>query len=194
MKQSQLLHSDVVLNDVAVVIGGSSNVLLDITLTNELLGMFGRTYYVINDMIADFAHCDIAVTLHPEKLEGWLESRVKANKPLPKRVYSHITKRSRFITHQTNDWLGSSGLFAVKIALENNHKAIILCGVPMDTTNHYRRKLEWKDCYIFRKGWQRNLDKISSKTRSWNGWTMALLGAPSPEWLDVCLTSADVTP
>lgn len=191
MKQSQHSPLDGASNSVAVVIGGGVNVLLDLTLTNNLLADKARTYYVVNDMIADYAHCDIAVTLHPEKLEGWIEARVKAGRSMPGRVYCHVTRRSRHVTHQSGDWLGSSGLFATKIAIENGHRAIILCGVPMDASNHYRRKAAWHDSQIFRRGWQRHLGEIAAFTRSWGGWTAALLGEPSPGWLAARLASAD---
>ena len=192
MKPLQHSPLDGAPNNVAIVIGGGVNVLLDLTLTHNLLNGKPRTYYVINDMIADYSHCNVAVTLHPEKLAGWLEARIKANWLMPQRVYSHITRRSQLVTHQSDDWLGSSGLFAVKIAIENGHRAIILCGVPMDSSLHYRRQKEWKDCQIFRKGWQKHFNRIAAITRSWDGWTAQLLGEPTPEWLDACLESAGV--
>lgn len=190
MKPLQHSPLDGAPNNVAIVIGGGVNVLLDLTLTHNLLNGKPRTYYVINDMISSYMYCDCAVTLHPEKLAQWLEARAKINLAFPQRIYSHITRRSLHVTHQSGDWLGSSGLFATKIAIENGHKAIILCGVPMDNSPHYLRQKEWKDCHIFRKGWHKHFNDIAAVTRSWGGWTAALLGTPSPEWLEACFPPA----
>jgi len=170
-------------NKVAIIVGGGSSVLSDVLATYELIKDTPRVHYVINDMIVDFAQVDIAVTLHPEKLENWLTARAKSGAEKPQRCYAHITRRSTAVTHATSDWLGSSGLFAVKIALENLHKAIILCGVPMDASHHYRRQKPWTDHRLFQRAWIKHHENLEATTRSWGGWTAARLGVPTAEWL-----------
>jgi len=60
---------------------------------------------------------------------------------------------------------------------------IILCGVPMDETPHFRRKEPWLDCYRYRKAWDKNAKRLRERTRSMGGWTWELLGEPTEEWL-----------
>jgi hypothetical protein len=87
-------------------------------------------------------------------------------------------------SHHTRDWQGSSGLFMVKIALEEGFTHIILCGVPMDVdANHITRHKPWHGAPGFARGWHRHMQELKPFVRSMSGWTQQVLGAPDMLWL-----------
>ena len=97
---------------------------------------------------------------------------------------------------------GSSGLFAVTIALDMGYDRIVLAGCPMEGAlrvtypDGYPGNCgEDKDGYhdpmpnqsrgfaVYQQAWTRHFDLIKDKTRSVSGWTQELLGAPTAEWI-----------
>lgn len=140
------------------------------------------TYFIVNDMIAHFPHEAVAVTLHREKLEGWMQTRVREGLPLISQVWGH--RKYDRITNVTEDWSGSSGLFAVKIARMLGFTRIILAGVPMTADgNHFVRKVRWNAVQGFRRGWERHKDEIAPYVRSVSGWTAEQFGKPTEDFL-----------
>lgn len=128
-----------------------------------------------------------AVTLHPEEMPAHLERRV-GNIP---QLWTSLSKQSKV----DDSWSvvghwgpGSSGLFAVTVALHLGYTRVLLCGVPMDPRPHAEGaspKWEggpWKDHEIHREGWTHHQDKLGC-VRSMSGWTQALLGGPDAEFL-----------
>lgn len=80
---------------------------------------------------------------------------------------------------------GSSGLFAVRVALELGFDRIVLCGVPMQKEQgRLDGIVRWSGAEAFKKGWQQALPHLRDTTRSMSGWTKQLLGAPTAEWLN----------
>lgn len=144
----------------------------------------------VNQAIVDYAgKVDAAVSLHPSKLQGWLDER----KITPaKRVVSFMRQRG---THQypVTDvvpylWWGmtksgSSGLYAVKVAMQLlGADKIILAGVPMDGGPHYYNDRMWGTPKDFREGWMQALPYIKDSVRSYRSWTKDLLGKPTKDW------------
>lgn len=165
----------------ALVVGGASCVWQDVEAAMRLATP--DAFFVINDMIPRWPHrLDYVTTLHPDKLDGWLTARKKAGHPAPGQVWAH--RHAKLVDKVTNDWAGSSGLFAVKLALELKFSGVILAGVPMTPEeNHFVRQVKWSSARTFRNGWQKHLTDIKHKVRSMSGWTKSILGEPTPEWL-----------
>jgi hypothetical protein len=79
---------------------------------------------------------------------------------------------------------GSSGLFAVKVAMEAGYDRIILAGVPMQVEGaHFFNASPWGEVGSFTEAWKIALPRIAPHVRSMSGWTKDLLGYPSFEWL-----------
>jgi hypothetical protein len=168
-------------NSLALVVGGSQFVWEDALAA--LVLATPDAVFVINDMIPRWPGPIHAVTLHPDKLPGWLGQRDANGFEPPASVWAH--RRDRNATHVADDWQGSSGLFAVKIALfEQRYRNVLLAGVPMDRTlPHFVRGRPWSSASAFLKGWRLHMAAIKSRTRSMGGWTAEQLGWPSNEWL-----------
>lgn len=129
----------------------------------------------------------IAVTLHPDtnRLGRWLRERKAKNLPDPQEIWAHKASPHNGVTHHTDDWRGSSGLFACAVALKKGHDRIILCGVPMaPNENHYVRKQKWLACPSFVPGWKQKEKQIKPYVRSMSGgYTKELLGEPDADWI-----------
>ncbi|MGB3833788.1 MAG: hypothetical protein WA975_18205 [Mesorhizobium sp.] len=150
----------------------------------------------VNDMIARWpGSIDHAVTLHVENLPRWLKARAALQSDRPV-TWSHTGCRgqgrlSQLADNVLDDWSGSSGLLAVRVALELGHAAV-LCGIPMDSRRHVPGQSAttwsgqpWPQGQIdtYRKGWLDHLDQIAPRVRSMSGWTAELLGTPDQDWL-----------
>lgn len=171
----------------ALVLGGASRVWED---ASASLDLFTPDLTIaVNDMIGAWpSHLDIAATLHPEKLHLWLRERRRKGFNEPE-TWAHKQtgpngKVEARIDRATDDWKGSSGLFAVKIALEQSCDLIVLAGVPMDAdAAHFFDPKSWNDANAFHKGWLAHKAKIAPYVRSMSGWTAELLGRPDASWL-----------
>jgi hypothetical protein len=83
---------------------------------------------------------------------------------------------------------GSSGLFAVLIALELGFDKLILCGMPVDgekrITSDGEVEVGETPYQHYRKGWILRQGILSEHVRSMSGWTRETFGAPTAEWLN----------
>lgn len=169
-----------------VVVGGAECVWGDLAAAQTLCAEAGvqPVYYALNDMIPLFDGECAAITLHRHKLNAWLAQRRQSHRPAPRQVWANSKERADQVTNCTADWGGSVGLFAVKVALEQGHKRIILCGVPMETTgNHFIRKTRWVACEAFWSRWVSHMAEIQPFARSFSGKTEKVLGFPTVEFL-----------
>jgi hypothetical protein len=136
------------------------------------------------------------VTLHPEFMPNYRKAReLEGLLPEYEVIAPLLEEIGRHHEHQCDRRVsyrfpgmtssGSSGLFAVKIALDDGHDRVVCAGVPMEqAAGHFIRGGDWPQCDGFRLGWQSALPHIKHKVRSLSGWTKELLGgAPTPEWL-----------
>jgi hypothetical protein len=164
----------------AIVLGGANTVWDD---AEAALNMFTPDLTIaVNDIGTRWAgHIDHWVTLHPEKMAGWIRARNARGFPGGFVTWSH---KGGHLDRRSADWAGSSGLFAVKIALELGCTHVVACGVPMEPDKgHFFDKSTWNDAHQFRRGWERRREEIAPFVRSMSGWTKGLLGEPSPQWL-----------
>lgn len=128
---------------------------------------------------------DHFATMHPELATGWLLARDKASLPPPRALWCPISARrdQRLPWRHAPSWGGSSGLFGAAVAMEAGADRIILCGVPLDSSGHFDDPRPWKDALRYRAAWTCRRAMLVAKVRSMSGWTQALLGAPTREWL-----------
>jgi len=178
---------------VALILGGAKCVFEDIDAALDL-GEYDYTI-AINDIGARWlGHVDVWATLHFEKLPQWISDRqARGGKPV-KQYFTHNEKSSpaNFKGIQTQYRFdgqtksGSSGLFAVKVALVDlNIDKAVLCGIPMleKEAHFFRPEADWKGAASHRRGWEQTKNIIEHRVRSMSGWTRELLGAPTDEWL-----------
>jgi len=142
------------------------------------------------------------ITLHPEYMAAYKEKRAALNlpsnfdiiAPLINEVGNHwqhaADRRVSFrwnvdpITGPELSSSGSSGLFAVRIAMIDGCDRIVLAGVPMTKEGrHFARGHEWQHTSVFTGAWEQAASRLRGRVKSFSGWTMNLLGAPDVEWL-----------
>jgi hypothetical protein len=79
---------------------------------------------------------------------------------------------------------GSSGLFALKVALVDlGYDRAVLCGIPMDTQKHFFGGDDWRSATSHRLGWEQAFPVIKDKVRSLSGYTERKFGRPTVEWV-----------
>lgn len=134
---------------------------------------------------------------HPDRWPGWLAARAAAGFPAPARVFAHLEAQPSFadlgaVTDFTEyrfdgqDGTGSSGLFALKVALVDlGFDRAVLCGIPLsEAAGHISNGPVWQEAVHYRSAWTQAAPQISDRARSMSGWTRDLLGAPTREWFD----------
>lgn len=173
-----------------IVIGGADCVWDDVATARSLVNP--DAWFVTNDMIPLWPErLDYVCTLHPEKLLEWLTARAKRKFPQPGEIWTHKALGPRGVYRHTiterttNDWAGSSGLFACKVAIEDlGFDKVIVCGVPLVADQkHVVRGKAWNVASQFRGGWNRHKKILQLRVRSCSGWTKEFLGSPDVAWL-----------
>lgn len=132
---------------------------------------------------------DAWVSLHPDRIASDIARRRKYDWPDADRVYGH--KEASGVTHvlpykfDEQKTSGSSGLFALRVAMELGFDKFVLCGIPLLKEAGRLDGMErWRGAIAFRRGWEQVLPRIKDTTRSMSGWTKQLLGEPTAEWLN----------
>ncbi|CAH1661780.1 conserved hypothetical protein [Hyphomicrobiales bacterium] len=179
----------------ALILGGADSVWRDEKAARKL-AKFHATIAVNDAGAAYSGPVDILATLHPEKLGRWIAERRERRFPSFGRIAAHAGngttgRRGEPPADISTDYRwpgmsvsGSSGLFAVKVAIEQGFDRIVLCGVPMEPAGaHFFDPRAWKECEIFKEAWITALPHIAEKTRSMGGWTQELLGPATRDWL-----------
>ena len=177
------------MSDVAIILGGGDTVFAEFDAAARLCAEAGKSVdiFAVNDMIGAFlGSLDHAVTVHPDKIPMWRAQRAQHGFLPPEHWWSiHNGLGKLGITDTAQDWQGSSGLFAVRIARELGYVKIILCGVPMTIeAKHFKRGVKWWSCLSFRRGWIRRFRVLKPYVRSMSGWTQQNLGPLTLEWLN----------
>ena len=161
-----------------LILGGARCVWKDV----ESLGQWPTTVDVaaVNDVGAKWpGHLTFWASLHPRKFKSWEKLRTLNGHPLGYEKYSHKYGRPMVDNVISDGWKGSSGLYAIKIALLLGYDQIVLAGIPMEAAEgHFFNDKDWEDCNNYREGWANNLEKIKDSVRSCSGWTQRLLGKP----------------
>jgi hypothetical protein len=123
-------------------------------------------------------------TLHPNKAPDWvgLEEAIRRRTKLAglNRPVTWSYKAAKGVDHVVDDWQGGTGLFGIKVLLQELHcDAIVLAGVPMTSEGkHFYSKSPWLQAHKYYKGWHKHLHEFAPYVRSMSGWTRQLLGAP----------------
>ena len=138
---------------------------------------------------------DVWVTLHPEFMDAY-EAKRRAKRypggyeivgPLDTEHAVEHRGKGRIARRTSFRWPGmnssaSSGIFAVKVAVEDGHN-VVLAGVPMDKSEHFSRGKKWKQVDQFQSGLIAAVPHMRGKVKSVSGQTRDLLGAPTAEWI-----------
>lgn len=164
---------------ITVVLGGASGAWDELVRASQIAPV--RYIFAVNDAAMHYpGRLDAFVTLHPEKLPGWLGARQTADLPRPAAVIAHaphdmVTEVVDYKWPEQQS-SGSSGLFATKIALERTDLPVVLCGVPMDASRaHFFNGQPWDEVNQFRDAWEQVKPRLT-RVRSMSGWTASLLG------------------
>lgn len=170
----------------ALVIGGAHCVF------NDIENYDGPIDGVVacNDVGAEYpGELTAWVSLHPDKFAKWAEKREANGHPPCPQYFGHRTGTSGQIKgipiKQTpymfpgQKQTGSSGLFALKVALlDLGFDRAVLAGIPMEQTPHFFDGKAWKSADNFRKAWLTVPDEYMMRAKSLSGWTSVLLGRP----------------
>lgn len=120
-------------------------------------------------------------TLHPRQFavskRGYCISYSRDRAPMVDEVISYIWKDEEGKPLHGNS--GSSGLYAVKVALELGFERIVLCGVHIDRGLNIFSGKEWYEVVLFKDVWTKVLPQIEGKVHSYGGWTKQLLNPRS---------------
>lgn len=169
----------------ALCLGAADCVWDDVAESEAILGeRWWDIAVACNRAGVDWPHrLDHYVSLHPEKLLSiWAPQREADDYE----TWSDPNRGERGAAptdHHLENWGGSSGLFAVQVALEVGADRIVACGMPLNTQPHYHGRAEWDAYDAFRPAWERHVDDLRY-VRSMSGWTAELLGRPDTEWLE----------
>lgn len=179
----------------ALILGGAADVWGDETAARDLAIMARAPFDAViccNDAGAVYQGGGFLawVSLHPDKFAPqWLPARRAKGLRDPEIIAGHKQAagvnyvESYAWTEMENTGSGSSGLFAVKIALGLGFDRIVLAGVPMgEKQGRFFDPAPWRGEH-FKAAWHRVRERIAPNVRSVSGWTRELLGAPDAEWL-----------
>lgn len=181
---------------VALVLGSASTLWDDVRAASELGAFHGGV--AANDAgVAWPWPLDGWVTYHPEFLGRFTLQRTERGLPDHRRIFIHpsgvAVKKGdaefevveSFFPGQTAS--GSSTLFALKVALVDlGFDRAVICGAPLDGSGGHLRPDQgvWHSSDAYQVGWREALPHIRGRARSMSGFTKALLGAPTPEWME----------
>jgi hypothetical protein len=139
-------------------------------------------------------HVDHWVTLHPEwwlglpdSMPGWMDQRRIRGGNLDAVRWSdrglpHWAQWN--VDRITPRWRGTSGLLAVKVAVELGFPRIVLCGIPMEDRGHFDEPAKgFAGATTFQTEWRQVMHHFDGRVRSMSGWTRKVHGAPTREWL-----------
>lgn len=158
-----------------LILGGAGCVWDDV----KSLGDWPHPVAAVNDVGARWpGKLTFWASLHPRKFKQWERDRELAGHPSGYAKYANTCGRP-LVDYVVADWGGSSGLFAVKIALDLGFDRVVLAGIPMEAADgHFFDKAKWAECEKYKKGWLKHQKAIAPYVRSCSGWTKALLGGP----------------
>jgi hypothetical protein len=172
-----------------LVLGGGPSVWNDVDAAKALGSFHGAV--ACNDAGTDWkGELDALVTLHPNKMHIWRSKREARGYP-PAKVYIAHQEGAGVDRIEPYRWpemntSGSSGLYAVKIAMELGFDRIVLCGVSLTTDGHYFDSKAWKHRLVesYRAAWLSVMHvHLIGKVKSFSGWTAEQLGTPDARWL-----------
>lgn len=177
----------------ALVIGGAECVAEDFKKATALFKP--DAFYAVNEIGVYVEKLNFWCTLHPEFMTKWEERRAARGLIKNYETVGPLLNESsarhaqpimgRRITFRMGGMSGSgsSGLFAVTVALRDGYK-VLCAGVPMTREGgHFLRQQDWVHFDSFIPGWESASRHFKDRVRSMSGWTMTLVGGPTTEWL-----------
>jgi len=168
----------------ALVIGGAECVWKEIELATKLFKP--DVVVAANDIAINLPAVDHWCTMHPEKMNRWLEARRKNDYHDPVLwTAAHRKRHFNLPFKQIPHTGGSSGLLAVNVArFRAKATRIVACGIPMTTDGgHFVRGVPWTASQHYRKAWNDQAAELAKCLRSFSGWTAETFGLPTAEWL-----------
>lgn len=166
----------------ALVLGGADCVWEDFR-AFEAAGGWAHVVIAVNDAIpAWHGHLHHAASLHGDKLSQW--KRERAGRGLNADFVTWTRPEHEGCTDRTlSGWSsGSSGFFAVGVALELGAESVVLCGVPMQAERaHFFKSEPWSAVWYYLSAWEHQAGRLRGRVFSMSGWTRDLLGGPP--WL-----------
>jgi len=158
-----------------LIVGSAKCVYDDLRNLNE----FGPVIAVNRAMYELPISPDVGVTLHYEN------TREFARHYNGRLFCSHGTDYVTDVLPVRYEWKnGTSGLYAVQVALHLGAKNIIMAGCPIDDSTHFNverglsKGIPWQ-LEMHRKPWRDYADELRARgVRSMSGWSRGLLGGP----------------
>jgi hypothetical protein len=159
-----------------LVLGGASSLWDDL----RALGPFQGTIIAVNDSGAVYPHrIDHLCSLHGDKIGGWARERRRRGLNADFLTWTrpeHDGLADRYLSGWSS---GSSGLFAVGVALELGAESVVLAGVPMQASAaHFFDREPWDAVSLYLRAWEARADALRGRVYSMSGWTRDLLGPP----------------
>lgn len=135
-------------------------------------------------------HLDAWVTLHPEHITRWRETRLANGYSDADEYLLHGNRLPEWCS-QTGHMFpgmalsGSSGMMAAKVALcDFGADKVVLAGIPLLRQAHFFGAHDMFDAAgTYREAWQTIPPIYRARMRSMSGWTADFLGRPDKEWL-----------
>jgi hypothetical protein len=175
---------------IALALGGASCLHADLAEAAKLVDPAACTIVACNDAGIDWPHhLDEWATMHAGEMELRKAKRAALGHPDGYRTWTRphpfgMQDRDRMCDELLAGYSGSSGLLAVGVAIKTGHRRVMLCGIPMDTSEHYNRSGAWNAGPGYRPRWEEIGDHLRRYCRSFSGWTRDFLGGPpTAEWL-----------
>lgn len=191
----------------ALVIGCAACVWDDIK-SAKALGSYDKTYCVKAIGIHYPDTFDFWVTLHPEAMDGYELQRYRLGLPNGYQIVAppshelgmhgrkgNIGRRVSYLwPNADGSASASSGIYGVKVALEDGCDRIVLAGIPFTpegghfmpeskTVQGQVRGVVWSGHSSFVSVFNETVPRLKGKVKSMSGHTMEVLGAPSRGWL-----------
>lgn len=174
---------------IALVLGGAPSVWKDLERAKRICGAQAIVVAANLAGIHFEGRLDAWCSLHSDRLGPWARQR-KGNKDFEAftPTFHPATPLAEVVEEQ---WPGSSGLYALQIALtQMNAAGAILCGIPMrQADGHFVNPGAWAATGDYRSAFGRALPALGGRVRSMGGWTAELFGTPTEAWVETINTA-----
>lgn len=168
---------------------GSANCLRDDITRALQLGEYEGVVAAKHGGVEWTGELDAWVSLHPDKFRDLIKARAAKNSPPAERHFGHrpfedVCEGTEY-KFEGQSRSGSSGLFACKVAIDLGFNRLVLCGIPLDKEQgRIDGKDHWNGASAFKQGFLEAIPIMAGRARSMSGWTQAMLGTPTSEWLN----------
>lgn len=176
----------------ALIIGRAACVWEDVFQANYILSQFDPIVIAVNVAGRDAdRRLDHWVSYHPELFPKWIEQRRTNGFPDGYQLWT--SSRGRRVTEWerkmglslVDSEGGSSGMIALRVALQVGATHIILAGIPMENSyGQYDTGKNWDEAEMHSKTWEKLPPDIQARVRSMSGWTRRQFGYPTELWLN----------